>query len=267
MSADNTTQPPPTGSGTSGAQLPSVSQSSFSPPVKALPYEDLVAVCQALGGIPGRTLDRTITNATGTTKPSSSVDEKQPSVGTQPDDEEKQLKFSPTVPPPTGLYKRVINKRKTAWWKFQILALVYNACISLQLLLGATLTALGASDKKRSAAITILAALNTVDAGLIALLHNSGIPSRYRNDWDEWSKVEVYMADIMQSGVVQANMNKEDVIATCQAMYKAAFDTVENNQPSSYVPALATAVTEGTKSGQSGQSGHPPQTNNNFYAL
>lgn len=157
-------QPGQAGTGVSGitdSLASSVSQSSFSPPVKSLPYSELLWVCQSLGGTPGRTLDNTIMNPTGATKISSNVDEKNPSVGTQQDDEEKQLKFSPTVPPPTGLYKRVIDKRKTAWWKFQVLAVIYNICILLQLLLGATLTALGASDKKRSAAITIIAALNS----------------------------------------------------------------------------------------------------------
>ena len=38
------------------------------------------------------------------------------------------------------------------------------------------------------------------------------------------------MMDIMDSGIVQANMTKDDVIATCQAMYNAAFATVENNK-------------------------------------
>lgn len=41
------------------------------------------------------------------------------------------------------------------------------------------------------------------------------------------------MMDIMDSGVVQANMSKDDVVATCQAMYNAAFATIENNKPSS----------------------------------
>ena len=67
--------------------------------------------------------------------------------------------------------------------------------------------------------------------------------------------------DIMQSGVVQANMTKEDVVATCQAMYNAAFATVENNKPSSYIPTIATVVTDGTKNGPSIQSS--PSNNGN----
>ena len=84
---------------------------------------------------------------------------------------------------------------------------------------------------------------------------------------DEWSKVEIYMMDIMQSGVVQANMSKEDVVATCQLMYNAASATVENNKPSRYTPTLATAVTDGTKTGQSGQNGQPSQTESQFVAI
>lgn len=143
------------------AKQSDLSQSSFSPPVKSLDYWELVAVCQALGGTPGRTLDKFISNSTGTTNASTSIDEKHLSVGTQSDDEEKQLKFAPTVSPPSGLYKSVIDKRKTSWRKYQVLVYVYNACLVLQLLLGATLTALGASDKKKSSAITIIAAANT----------------------------------------------------------------------------------------------------------
>lgn len=133
------------------------------------------------------------------------------------------------------------------YWVF---ASCYNFCLVLQLVLGASLTALGAADKNKSTAITVLAAANTVNAGFIALMHNSGIPTRYRNDMDEWARVEIYMADIMESGVIQANMNKDDVIATCQGMYNAAFATVENNKPTSYVPTIATAVTDGTADGK-----------------
>jgi hypothetical protein len=68
------------------------------------------------------------------------------------------------------------------------------------------------------------------------------------------------MMDIMQSGVVQANMTKEDVVATCHAMYVAAFATVENNKPSSYIPTIATAVTDGPKNGPNRQA--PPSNNN-----
>lgn len=96
--------------------------------------------------------------------------------------------------------------------------------------------------------------------GSVYFLCRTLLISGSHSDWDEWSKVETYMMDIMQSGVVQANMTKEDVVATCQAMYKAAFATVENNMPSSYIPTIATAVTDGTKNGPSSQS---PSNNSN----
>jgi hypothetical protein len=160
--ATHLNQPASTNSNNSGAKLSDLSLSSITPPVKSLTYEELVAVCQALGGSPPRrTPDTSISNSTATSNPASSVDEKHLSVGTQQDDEEKQLKSTTTVPPPYGLYKRVVDKRKSSWWKYQTLAFVYNACLVMQLLLGATLTALGASDKKKSVTITIIAALNT----------------------------------------------------------------------------------------------------------
>lgn len=54
--------------------------------------------------------------------------------------------------------------------------IIYNVRLMLQLLSGAALTGLGSTTNScgNGVAITILAAANTVNAGLIALLHNSG---------------------------------------------------------------------------------------------
>jgi SMODS and SLOG-associating 2TM effector domain len=63
---------------------------------------------------------------------------------------------------------------------------MYNICIVLQLILGAALTALGSISSKHGLAITILAAANTVNAGVVALLHNSGLRESYLSSlWDE----------------------------------------------------------------------------------
>jgi hypothetical protein len=52
---------------------------------------------------------------------------------------------------------------------------MYNIAIVLQLMLGAALTALGSISRQHGLAIVILAAANTVTAGVVALLHNSGL--------------------------------------------------------------------------------------------
>ena len=92
---------------------------------------------------------------------------------------------------PDGLYRNVILAGRKSKRMYKLVSFAYNLCLVMQLLLGAVLTALGASDIKmgnRSLAITVLAAGNTVNAGFIALLHNSGLPARFRNDYVEYSQ-------------------------------------------------------------------------------
>jgi len=68
-----------------------------------------------------------------------------------------------------------VSARCKAQYFFYFTSTMYNICIVLQLILGAALTALGSISIKHGLAITILAAANTVNAGVVALLHNSGL--------------------------------------------------------------------------------------------
>lgn len=139
--------------------------SSLTPPVRSLTYAELLEVCEALGGTPGLTAPNTSPSISApAANPASGDDEKHLAVKTQPDDEEKQNKLVPIfrTDTPRGLYRRVQYKKKNCQIMYWVLASLYNACLVLQLLLGASLTSLGASDNKRSTAITILAAANTV---------------------------------------------------------------------------------------------------------
>jgi hypothetical protein len=63
----------------------------------------------------------------------------------------------------------------------------------LQVMVGAILTALGSLPMREATPITALAAVNTVGAGLIGLLHNSGLPDRYRMDKAQFMQVEDYI--------------------------------------------------------------------------
>lgn len=78
---------------------------------------------------------------------------------------------------PEGLYKTVLSMRHRAYLRYFSIMLVFNCCIILQLLLGATLTALSAvgsvSAGKIGISTTVIASVNTVIAGLIALFHVS----------------------------------------------------------------------------------------------
>lgn len=141
---------------------------------------------------------------------------------------------------PDGLYKATLRKRRHAQFSYYFSSTLYNTCLVLQILLGAALTALGSSSNKNGTAITILAAANTVNAGLVALLHNSGLPGRIRNDWNEYDKVEMFLVGIMDSGIVEQGMSTADVIQTCFNKFSNARATVEKNKPSYYTGAAPT---------------------------
>lgn len=172
-------QPISTTASTSAGAKQSSLGSSLTPPVRSLTYAELVEVCEALGGTPGLTAPVKSTSSSLTaTKTPSSLDEKHLSVTTQPDDEEKQNKLVPTIrtDTPRGLYRRVKHKKKHCQIMYWVLSSLYNACLLLQLLLGASLTSLGASDKKKSTAITIIAAANTVRISVRVLFSTSDHP-------------------------------------------------------------------------------------------
>ena len=105
----------------------------------------------------------------------------------------------------------------------------------LQVVLGAVLTALGASSNLNGIPITILAAGNTINAGIVALFHNSGLPGRFRNDWNVFRKVEMHVVELIHSGVVKKDLPVAEVIERCWAMYREATDTVLGNKPASYI--------------------------------
>lgn len=76
------------------------------------------------------------------------------------------------------------------FYQYHIVASVRWILMISQIIIGAILTALGSLSTSKGTPITLLAAINTIDAGLLALMHNSGIPERYNSNRVEFSKVE-----------------------------------------------------------------------------
>jgi len=94
---------------------------------------------------------------------------------------------------PEGLYRDVILQRSKFFISYHLLSTFRWFMMILQIVLGAILTALGSAQLNASVPITVLAAINTVNAGLLALMHNSGLPDRYRLDKVEFTKVEDFL--------------------------------------------------------------------------
>lgn len=96
----------------------------------------------------------------------------------------------------------------------------------LQLALSACLTALGSFSHEDGKPITIIAAISTCTAGVLALMHNSGLPDRYRSDRNEFYQVEVYIKEIMDTKLAAADQNIMEVMASCFDKFREARQTV-----------------------------------------
>jgi len=187
------------------------SASSLVPAVRQLSKEERIDICQAIGAY-----------SNDTEKLPTGLDlKKLPGI--------KKL--------PEGLYRDVVVSRTKSQRTYTLVAILYNFCVVLQLVLGAILTSLGASENitKKSIPITVIAAANTVNAGIIALLHNSGLPGRFRNDWAEYSQVEMFISQLIHTGVAPKDLSIADIKTDCWMRYQKARETVVGNKPANYI--------------------------------
>lgn len=77
-------------------------------------------------------------------------------------------------------------------------------------------------------------------AGVLALLHNSGLPERFRSDRNEFKSVEEHVKYIVDTALVRAEDSGVDgALAGCFDRFRAARQSVESNMPAFYTPSSA----------------------------
>ena len=118
-------------------------------------------------------------------------------------------------PPPSSenkLYERARRKRKSQNLIYQCTAALTNLLLLSQVILGATLTALGASSSSH-VLITIFGVFNTVIAGLVAYLKSRGQPMRARLFLDDLDHVvaEIENSEIMWLGIARSAHGYDEI--------------------------------------------------------
>ncbi|KAI1499687.1 hypothetical protein F5X99DRAFT_430416 [Biscogniauxia marginata] len=160
-------------------------------------------------------------------------------VGVLKDDESDQVvrptsRWWPPAGFKDGLYQDVLfEKTKFSYWFHLVNAAQWILMLS-QLALGAVLTAIGSISHQDGPRITIIAAVQTCISGILALIHNSGLPYRYRSDRNEFYKLEEHLKSIIDTALVPADKSIHEVLADCFDMFRAARQTVQDNIPASY---------------------------------
>lgn len=157
---------------------------------------------------------------------------------------------------PRGLYKDTVTQRTKFFYLYHMSSGIRWILMLLQLFIGATLTALGSMSFKQGTPITVLGAANTVIAGLLAFLQNSGLPDRYRYDKSEFEALEDHIKEILDSGIAPADQSNDQILAECFDLYQDAKATVSANLPANYMPRITQQGTQRPRT-QNQPGSHP----------
>jgi hypothetical protein len=108
---------------------------------------------------------------------------------------------TPPKVPQKSLYGRALDQKKAQQRTYAFTATVSNSLLLSQVVLGAAVTALGASESSHIL-ITLFGALNTIIAGIVAYLKSRGQPMRARMFRDDLERVvdEIENSEIMWRG-------------------------------------------------------------------
>lgn len=94
-----------------------------------------------------------------------------------------------------GVYKHVIEQQRRKRLVHHTLGIVLYISHFMQIIVAAVLTALGPNAKNYEVPITVLGAVNTVVAGVLALLKGSGVIERVSKDEVEFKKLQDWIEE------------------------------------------------------------------------
>lgn len=137
--------------------------------------------------------------------------------------------------PNLGIYSTVYDHEVKAKRQYKLFATLINACLGLQIIVAAALTALGAANGSHSA-VTVFGAINTVIAGFLTYLKGSGLPNRMKYYQHEWAKVREYIEQRERDLSYTNNyIDVHEEVNIIRRMYEEVRADVENNIPDRFV--------------------------------
>jgi hypothetical protein len=133
-----------------------------------------------------------------------------------------------------GLYARIVRSQVQGRRYYKVYSLIINCCLGIQLVVAATLTALGASQGSASA-VAGLGAINTIIAGFLTYLKGSGMPNRLRYYESEWRKLREYIEQRERDFQRQyCSLDPVEEARIVEEMYNRVREDIELNAPDSY---------------------------------
>ncbi|KAI1400284.1 hypothetical protein F4819DRAFT_461872 [Hypoxylon fuscum] len=138
-----------------------------------------------------------------------------------------------------GVYKSVLQAQNTKGFQHAFLTAFLYICYFAQIVVGAALTAIGPSSAKYETTITVLGAVNTTLAGILALIRGSGQPQRLEKDRVGFRRLQDWIEEteaLLAVGVIGRDRKEVGLLVeSAFKRYNAAKMSVENNSPDYYV--------------------------------
>lgn len=138
-----------------------------------------------------------------------------------------------------GIYRAVLQEQRAKARLFWAVNFTVYFCHFAQVIIGASLTALGPTSTRHARAITVLGAANTVIAGVLALINGQGLPDRLHKDEIEFRKIQDWIEEteaLLAVGIIGRDRTEVGLLVeTAFKKYNAAKASAENNKPGSYV--------------------------------
>lgn len=139
----------------------------------------------------------------------------------------------------TGIYGAVLRAQSRKRVRHVLLdGLLYGSHFA-QVVIGAALTALGPAAGQHEILITVLGAVNTILAGLLALVKGQGLPERLKKDEAEFRKLRDWIEEtdaLLAVGVLGRNRREVGyLVELAFKKYNAVRISEENNRPDSYI--------------------------------
>lgn len=110
--------------------------------------------------------------------------------------------------PKSSLYSRATRQLSSQTRTYLFTAVLTNSLLLSQVVLGAVVTGLGATESSHLI-ITVIGAMNTIIAGVVAYLKSRGQPMRARMYKDDLERVvdEIENSEVMWLGLVSCSTN------------------------------------------------------------
>ncbi|KAI1747508.1 hypothetical protein F4782DRAFT_421132 [Xylaria castorea] len=138
-----------------------------------------------------------------------------------------------------GIYRTVIETQTRKIIQHALLQAFLYLVYFAQIIIGAALTALGATASHYERAITILGVFNTVLAGVLALVKGSGQPQKLGKDRIGYRRLQDWIEEteaLLAVGVIGRNRREVGLLVeSAFKRYNAAKTSEENNDPDFYV--------------------------------